>query len=171
MKKSDYEILPKAQREKLRSGTKAQQLFVQINKLLICHADDVAFQHEGDLLDYLQRNGFIFRMLPSEFDLLVPLIIPKHKEQAKAILARNSKKRIIVSSELFYEFVSREKKGFSKEDIEKKIEEVHKNLEKAHMYEYGKGTKTRIGLLEDICLLYTSPSPRDLSTSRMPSSA
>ena len=24
---------------------------------------------------------------------------------------------------------------------------------------------------EDICLLYTSPSPRDLSTSRMPSSA
>ena len=28
----------------------------------------------------------------------------------------------------------------------------------------------RIGLLDD-CLLYTSPSPRDLSTSRMPSSA
>ena len=25
--------------------------------------------------------------------------------------------------------------------------------------------------LADICLLYTSPSPRDLSTSRMPSSA
>ena len=25
--------------------------------------------------------------------------------------------------------------------------------------------------LESICLLYTSPSPRDLSTSRMPSSA
>ena len=27
------------------------------------------------------------------------------------------------------------------------------------------------GLLSAICLLYTSPSPRDLSTSRMPSSA
>ena len=26
-------------------------------------------------------------------------------------------------------------------------------------------------LLDDTCLLYTSPSPRDLSTSRMPSSA
>ena len=25
--------------------------------------------------------------------------------------------------------------------------------------------------IEDVCLLYTSPSPRDLSTSRMPSSA
>ena len=28
-----------------------------------------------------------------------------------------------------------------------------------------------IHLSDDICLLYTSPSPRDLSTSRMPSSA
>ena len=26
-------------------------------------------------------------------------------------------------------------------------------------------------MIEEICLLYTSPSPRDLSTSRMPSSA
>ena len=26
-------------------------------------------------------------------------------------------------------------------------------------------------MMDDICLLYTSPSPRDLSTSRMPSSA
>ena len=29
----------------------------------------------------------------------------------------------------------------------------------------------REGYLEGACLLYTSPSPRDLSTSRMPSSA
>ena len=28
-----------------------------------------------------------------------------------------------------------------------------------------------VARLEDVCLLYTSPSPRDLSTSRMPSSA
>ena len=28
-----------------------------------------------------------------------------------------------------------------------------------------------MGLLDSNCLLYTSPSPRDLSTSRMPSSA
>ena len=33
-------------------------------------------------------------------------------------------------------------------------------------------TKIALGHhLDDICLLYTSPSPRDLSTSRMPSSA
>ena len=31
--------------------------------------------------------------------------------------------------------------------------------------------KTESGLLYKVCLLYTSPSPRDLSTSRMPSSA
>ena len=33
------------------------------------------------------------------------------------------------------------------------------------------GKLTTTGLLGDTCLLYTSPSPRDLSTSRMPSSA
>ena len=31
--------------------------------------------------------------------------------------------------------------------------------------------KLRTQFLDSICLLYTSPSPRDLSTSRMPSSA
>ena len=36
---------------------------------------------------------------------------------------------------------------------------------------YGKITiEIKNGMI-DICLLYTSPSPRDLSTSRMPSSA
>ena len=33
------------------------------------------------------------------------------------------------------------------------------------------GVVARGGLVRRICLLYTSPSPRDLSTSRMPSSA
>ena len=31
--------------------------------------------------------------------------------------------------------------------------------------------QTAEGALTEVCLLYTSPSPRDLSTSRMPSSA
>ena len=36
----------------------------------------------------------------------------------------------------------------------------------------GEGLKEALaGALKWICLLYTSPSPRDLSTSRMPSSA
>ena len=37
-------------------------------------------------------------------------------------------------------------------------------------YEYSLDTKTD-SILRTTCLLYTSPSPRDLSTSRMPSSA
>ena len=33
------------------------------------------------------------------------------------------------------------------------------------------GNKNSLSPLTSVCLLYTSPSPRDLSTSRMPSSA
>ena len=48
--------------------------------------------------------------------------------------------------------------------------------ERANGEEYlDKGTQQRLFdptfLSNNICLLYTSPSPRDLSTSRMPSSA
>ena len=32
-------------------------------------------------------------------------------------------------------------------------------------------TRDRIGMKYDVCLLYTSPSPRDYAASRMPSSA
>ena len=35
----------------------------------------------------------------------------------------------------------------------------------------GVSTVLMLGTLSLVCLLYTSPSPRDLSTSRMPSSA
>ena len=38
-------------------------------------------------------------------------------------------------------------------------------------YELGKGIGELASTLRPGCLLYTSPSPRDLSTSRMPSSA
>ena len=37
----------------------------------------------------------------------------------------------------------------------------------AHVY----ATRVNLGIIYNNCLLYTSPSPRDLSTSRMPSSA
>ena len=39
-----------------------------------------------------------------------------------------------------------------------------------HQKSYAIKTQGNAGYI-DICLLYTSPSPRDLSTSRMPSSA
>ena len=43
-------------------------------------------------------------------------------------------------------------------------------LNNVEILEEGKTTTTS-SIMYDICLLYTSPSPRDLSTSRMPSSA
>ena len=69
-----------------------------------------------------------------------------------------------------------------KPDEQFHLNEVSFNFEKGNIYTIlgrtlsGKTTllKTIAGLLTPdtgACLLYTSPSPRDLSTSRMPSSA
>ena len=38
-------------------------------------------------------------------------------------------------------------------------------------FKKGDFQKSQVGIASTCCLLYTSPSPRDLSTSRMPSSA
>ena len=51
-------------------------------------------------------------------------------------------------------------------EFNKKYEDIHMNIEKRLFQIIG----DEAGYLH-ICLLYTSPSPRDLSTSRMPSSA
>ena len=50
------------------------------------------------------------------------------------------------------------------DDIKKDIDELKQSMNNAHQ-------KTDENLKFINCLLYTSPSPRDLSTSRMPSSA
>ena len=51
---------------------------------------------------------------------------------------------------------------------------IFTNLSQDHL-DYHKNLKNylkaKLYLFENLCLLYTSPSPRDLSTSRMPSSA
>ena len=55
-------------------------------------------------------------------------------------------------------------------ELKKRIKEHVKNNLAA--YEYPRLIEFKKGLpLTTTCLLYTSPSPRDLSTSRMPSSA
>ena len=49
---------------------------------------------------------------------------------------------------------------------------LHKNGERKEKGEIVNGAKSGVWSgWDDNCLLYTSPSPRDLSTSRMPSSA
>ena len=52
----------------------------------------------------------------------------------------------------------------------KQSQQQHNRLREGHILALVVTVVTR-GIYQEICLLYTSPSPRDLSTSRMPSSA
>ena len=49
--------------------------------------------------------------------------------------------------------------------------EIEPKAGKEVQAEVGVGINDELEVEVEICLLYTSPSPRDLSTSRMPSSA
>ena len=60
------------------------------------------------------------------------------------------------------------KKGYTVRQIIRKNSKVSAGLESLETIRVSLGKK---GELDKACLLYTSPSPRDLSTSRMPSSA
>ena len=53
--------------------------------------------------------------------------------------------------------------------VDKQIKEIRTTAELVIAAQGG--DQAAFGLLYERCLLYTSPSPRDLSTSRMPSSA
>ena len=55
--------------------------------------------------------------------------------------------------------------------VERNDVKVEKIIGKGAFGQVAKGTAKNLPLRPGTCLLYTSPSPRDLSTSRMPSSA
>ena len=57
------------------------------------------------------------------------------------------------------------------EDLVKRASNIFESVIVAVAYNTQKNTLFSYDERYDICLLYTSPSPRDLSTSRMPSSA
>ena len=84
-----------------------------------------------------------------------------HEHQAKEIL----KKYGAVVPEGFYAL-----------NVNELIEKV-KNLKakkyvlKAQIHAGGRGKAGGVKIVDNICLLYTSPSPRDATLSRMPSSA
>ena len=48
---------------------------------------------------------------------------------------------------------------------------IRADLTEDKRYTISQATKNVLDTLDDICLLYTSPSPRDRTRSRMPSSA
>eukprot|EP00831_Metopus_contortus_P077464 TRINITY_DN7280_c0_g1_i4.p3 TRINITY_DN7280_c0_g1~~TRINITY_DN7280_c0_g1_i4.p3 ORF type:complete len:173 (-),score=53.07 TRINITY_DN7280_c0_g1_i4:25-543(-) len=54
--------------------------------------------------------------------------------------------------------------------VKKEMKRIEKEKEKSRL-EKQKKKEAELALKQQNCLLYTSPSPRDLSTSRMPSSA
>ena len=61
-------------------------------------------------------------------------------------------------------------KMFSKE-LGAKLDKYHLLKHPFYQIYWNEGKLTREIIKDYACLLYTSPSPRDLSTSRMPSSA
>ena len=56
-------------------------------------------------------------------------------------------------------------------NLKNKLSEGKQNFSKAKISEAWEKYKEEGGALSNNCLLYTSPSPRDISRSRMPSSA
>ena len=61
--------------------------------------------------------------------------------------------------------------GLSHKSITDEVNNEDKKTLLTFLKSSKKTSKKTISLKKDTCLLYTSPSPRDLSTSRMPSSA
>ena len=148
IRKSDYDVLPRSECKIPKNDSNASNLFIAINRLNICQADDVAHLHEGKDLDWLQQNRQIIRMTKDEFNFFVPLLNDNDKKQSEIVLSRNSKQRIIVSTEIWMNLISNSKKGFSKLDMIKKIDEVIENLVNKHMYEYENGERKKINLFE-----------------------
>ena len=132
VQKSDYEVLPRNQCKKPRAGSTAFKILVEIENLGgICMADQVALQHEGVALDYLQRNRLIVRMLRHELDALFPFVLKKHRERIEALPI--TKQRIIVSANCWHVLKS---SAISEKEVIRKIDDVIENLVNAHMWEY-----------------------------------
>ena len=51
------------------------------------------------------------------------------------------------------------------------VSDLNKSLETIYKEQFEDNLKLKTGQLNETCLLYTSPSPRDTDLSRMPSSA
>ena len=91
----------------------------------------------------------------------------------------NEIKDLKTKSDKIKEIVEENKKGILEQkqiienakELHKKYEEKLKNVRNNREYNSIVKEQEYQDLESQLCLLYTSPSPRDLSTSRMPSSA
>ena len=77
-----------------------------------------------------------------------------------------------LEEELSKQLAEAEEKYKKWNEIDKEVEEMRQNaMDIITLNVGGKIFQTKIDTLLSICLLYTSPSPRDRQKSRMPSSA
>ena len=97
---------------------------------------------------------------------MVEIILASKSKVRKEILIKNSIPCLIKPSNVDEEPVKNSllRDGASPELISKNLAELKAN-------KVSQKNTDKLVLGADSCLLYTSPSPRDLSTSRMPSSA
>ena len=84
-------------------------------------------------------------------------------KQAEDSISPVAAEQVKLLMELYQEVPCNPKTG----DLEKRMKTIVKGLQGSSLLESIRETFSD----EKVCLLYTSPSPRDLSTSRMPSSA
>ena len=78
---------------------------------------------------------------------------------------------IFVSVTLVMWVILEKVSGEDRPRAEVRLDRMRKKQRTRNLSELAKDTTETKQTLANVCLLYTSPSPRDLSTSRMPSSA
>lgn len=144
--KSDYEVLPFDHCVKIRNGSRASLILQDINKRKVCLANDIATFTTKDTtaLNFLQKNRHCIRMTESEFLLLVP-----YANRYQPVVDRAKGRRLIVSCEIWHSQASLG--GFSRKEMQDKINEVIDTIENAHLFEYvfsnGIAEKKRITIL------------------------
>ena len=89
---------------------------------------------------------------------------------AAAIRNENRPLRRVIATKMALEWLKAEKisEGILSKISVSSAPEIDQVLQKGAVHQ---GIAAQVDALPKACLLYTSPSPRDLSTSRMPSSA
>lgn len=129
--KSDYDVRPRKDCEKIRNGSKASLLVQRINVLKCCLAADVSrFDKDSvERLNFLQRNRHIMRMTEAEFIMLVP-----YANHYQKLLERAKGKRIIVTCEIWYSMSSLN--GYTKQEMFDKVDEIIENLVNNNLYKY-----------------------------------
>ena len=131
---------------------------------------DVRLDRQGSVLIIQVRENLLINQVAFEGN---KALSDEQLRQLTTVKERTLLKRTEVASDIQEMKESYEREGRLMVIIEPKIIPLSGNRANL-VYEINEGSRTRVDAVNFVgntCLLYTSPSPRDLSTSRMPSSA